>query len=141
MPSPPSSQTSSSFQDQVNALRNFDPVRLTEEVITNGEDWADLDAAASLLEETRKTVLAKRALEFIEGSLDSGRARPMSATQAELNAQADETYEQHLTMMVEARKNANRARVRYDLGRMRLELLRTAQATLRNEMRLSGYTT
>lgn len=130
-----------SIADQVSALRNFDPARLTAEVIEQGETWADLDAAASALEETRKTVLAKRALEFVESSLSSGKARAMSAAQAELNALADPTYEEHLNLMVEARKNANRARVRYDLGRMRLELLRTAQATLRNEMRMSSFNT
>lgn len=129
-----------SISEQVSALRNFDPARLTAEVIDQGETWADLDAAASALEETRKTVLAKRALEFIEDSLSGGKARAMSAAQAELKALADPTYEEHLNLMVEARKNANRARVRYDLGRMRLELLRTAQATLRNEMRMSSFT-
>lgn len=129
------------LQEQVNALKNFDPARLTAEVIDDGEAWADADAAASVLEETRKTVLAKRTLDFIESSLASGKVRAMSVAQAEMNALADPTYEEHLTIMVDARKNSNRARVRYDLGRMRLELLRTAQATLRNEMRMSGYTT
>lgn len=129
------------IQEQVQALRSFDPAKLTAEVIDKGEEWADLDAAASVLEETRKTILAKRALEFVESSLSAGKGRAMSVAQAELNALADPTYEEHLNMMVEARKNANRARVRYDLGRMHLELLRTAQATLRNEMRMSGYTT
>jgi hypothetical protein len=129
------------LQEQVNALRNFDPMRLTHDVIEDGETWADADAAASALEETRKTVLAKRTLEFIEASLSSGKARAMSVAQAEMSALADPSYEDHVLMMVDARKNSNRARVRYDLGRMRLELLRTAQATLRNEMRMSGYTT
>jgi predicted nicotinamide N-methyase len=135
------SDTNPTLQEQVNALRNFDPVRLTHEVIEDGELWADADVAASALEETRKTVLAKRTLEFIEGSLLAGKARAMSVAQAEMNALADPTYEEHVLLMVDARKNSNRARVRYDLGRMRLELLRTAQATLRNEMRMSGYTT
>lgn len=131
----------STLNDQVNYLRNFDPSALANEVIGLGEEWADLDAAASALEETRKTVLAKRTIEFLEGSLSVGKTRGMSVAQAETNALADPTYESHLELMVEARKNANRARVRYDMGRMRLELLRTHQATLRNEMRLSGYTT
>lgn len=129
----------STINKQVQDMRNFDPAALANEVIALGEEWADMDAAASALEETRKTVLAKRTLEFIEGSQSLGKARGMSVAQAETNALADPTYETHLELMVEARKNANRARVRYDLGRMRLELLRTHQATLRNEMRLSGF--
>jgi len=29
-------------------------------------------------------------------------------------------------------------RVRYDMGKMKLELMRSLQATMRNEMRMSG---
>ena len=39
--------------------------------------------------------------------------------------------------MVLRRKDANRARVRYDMGRMKLELMRSLQSTLRNEMYLN----
>lgn len=130
--------TTPNLNDQLALLRNFDPHRLANEVIAVGEEWADLDAAAAVLEETRKTVLAKRVIEFVEAAGASGK-RGMSVAQAEMQALADPTYEAHLETMVSARKNANRARVRYDLGRLRLELLRTAQATLRNEMRLSSH--
>jgi len=125
--------------DQVALLRNFDPNKLAAEVIADGEQWADLDAAASVLEETRKVVLAKRTLEFLEAGTIGGK-RVTSVAQAELNALADPTYGQHLDDMVDARKNANRARVRYDLGRLRIEMLRSALATARNEMRISGFT-
>lgn len=119
-------------------LRDLDPARLTEEVIDDGNRWVDLDAAASVLEESRKSVLAKLILDCVENSLAGGAKRPISATQAEYHALADESYKTHIELMVEARKAANRARVRYDLNRKKLDLLQTAHATLRQEMRMAG---
>lgn len=125
-------------------LKDFDPHKLTREVIIVGEEWADQDAAASALEETKKTLLAKLSLEHQSGSYSSGalgeKPKAMSAVQAEMKALADPAYEQHLQLMVIARKESNRARVRYDLGKMRLELIRSLQATMRNEMRMTGQT-
>jgi hypothetical protein len=114
-------------------LKNFDPEKLTESVITAGEEWADEDAAASALEETRKTLLAEITLEVQAAAMvEKGAKLPIS--QAEIRATADPRYREHIEQMVEHRKLANRARVRYDLGKMRLELMRSVQATLRNEM-------
>jgi len=122
--------------------KDFDPRRLTQEVIQIGEEWAEQDAAASVLEETRRTMLAKIVLELTESSFRGGSAgekpRVLSAAAAESRALADSRYEQHLELMVHARKEANRLKVRYDMGRMRLELMRSLQATMRNEMRMSG---
>lgn len=123
-------------------LKDFDPNRLTAEVVTLGEDWADKDAAATSLEETKKTLLARLTLEYISAGLTSGgageRPKSMPVSQAELKALADPRYEQHLDLMVNARQESNRMRVRYDMGKMRLELVRSLQATMRNEMRISG---
>lgn len=123
--------------------REFDPFRLTEEVIRLGEDWADKEAAASSLEESKKTLLASISLDYIAGGVSGAageRTKAMPVTQAELRALADIRYTTHLELMVAARKEAQIARVRYDMGRMRLELIRSQQATLRNEMRMSGIT-
>lgn len=126
-------------------LRDFDPHKLTHDVITVGEAWADNDAAASALEETKKSMLARLSLEYIAGGQSSGgvgeRPKAMPANQAEMKALSDPRYEMHLELMVAARKESNRARVRYDLGKMRLELMRSLQATMRNEMRMAGQTT
>lgn len=125
-------------------LRDFDPNRLTAEVIATGEQWVDKDAAASSLEETKKTLLARLTMDYISAGSTSGaageRPKAMPVSQAELKALSDPRYEQHLELMVAARQEANRMRVRYDLGRMRLELMRSLQATMRNEMRISGQT-
>jgi hypothetical protein len=125
-------------------FKQFDPVKLTHDVITLGEEWADKDAAASALEETKKTTLASIQLEYMDASRSSGlgeKPKAMPVSQAELKALSDPRYEQHLELMVLARKEANRSRVRYDMGKMRLELMRSLQATMRNEMRMSGNLT
>lgn len=124
--------------DEISALiHKFDPAALTQRVIAAGEDWADKNAAASSLEETRKSVLAKLAKEHARGaaSLGDGKARPMSMVAAEQAALADPRYEAHIELMVSARQQSDRARVRYDMGKMELELMRSLQATVRQELR------
>lgn len=132
---------SKDLQQLVEILKDFDPNKLTAEVITVGEAWADQDAAASSLEETRKTILAQLQLEYTLEGVSAGKGsekpKPMPASQAEMRALADPRYEQHLELMVEARREANRTRVRYDMGKMRLELYRSLQATMRQEMHMS----
>lgn len=131
------------FDALATILREFDPHKLTSEVALLGEDWADKDAAASCLEESKKTLLAQVTVEFmshgISGALGE-KPKPMPVSQAELRALADPRYEQHLDMMVLARQESNRTRVRYDMGRMRLELMRSLQATMRNEIRMNQIT-
>ena len=132
-------------QDELKALlgvlRDFDPHRLTQEVVALGESWAEQDAGASALEETKKTLLAKFTLENIEGGMRSGglgeKPKAMSVSQAELKALADTRYETHLELMVAARREANICRVRYDMGKMKLELMRSLQATMRNGMHMA----
>lgn len=122
-------------------MREFDPQRLTAEVVSLGEQWADCDSAASSLEETKKSLLAKLTLEYLSGSVSGGlgeKPKAVPVSHAELKALSDPRYEQHLELMVSARRESHRMRVRYDLGRMRLELMRSLQATMRNEMRMSG---
>lgn len=89
-----------------------------------GEEWADMDAAASLLEETRKSVLAKL--------MNESQAASIAAK--EMYALADEEYRKHIATMVTARKAANKARVRYDSARILAELRRSEESTRRAEM-------
>lgn len=132
------------MQNSVNieSLKSLiDPEKITKEVIEVGEEWAGLDAGASSLEETKKTLLAKLTLEYKEASRPGGigeaPAKKMSVAEAELKALTDPRYEAHLEQMVKAREEANRARVKYDLGKMKIELIRSLQATLRSEMNLA----
>lgn len=103
----------------------FDPTEIAERMRLAGEEWSDLDAAANMLEETRKSVLA----ELVNQSKGS------SIAAKESEALADPVYKLHITNMVNARKEANRARVKYDTARAWVELVRTSEATKRAELR------
>jgi hypothetical protein len=125
--------------------KDFDPQQLVQSAIDLGEEWADNNAAAEALEESKKSVLARYVIEYMEKGLQSAapgeRAKPMSAAAAEQRALAHPGFEMHLELMVNARKDANKSRVRYDMQKMTLELFRSKQATLRSEHRLGGMNT
>lgn len=112
---------------------NSDPHRLIQELIQRGEEWADLDAAASGFEETRHSVLGQMVTAFI------GQGR--SAVSAEHMARSSSMYQQHVAKMVEARRLANRAKVNYEAGKTFIDLARTQEATKRAEMNLGGRVT
>jgi hypothetical protein len=102
----------------------LDSDRAYDALIKSGDDWADKEAAASLLEETKKTVLAKLKLESDERS-DAAR---------ETVALCHPDYQAHVEAMVEARRQATRARVRYDGAKTLAELRRSEESTRRAEM-------
>lgn len=99
---------------------------LHAEIMQAGEKWADAEAAASLLEETRKSVLAKLMNESAVASI-AGK---------EMMALADPEYRKFVEGMVSARKTANKARVRYDSAKVLAELRRSEESTRRAEMTL-----
>ncbi len=102
--------------------RDFDPEAIYRRLEAAGDEWVDKNAAAEILEETKKTVLA----EIMTGFHGS-------AAERERLALADPVYRFHLVNMVKARKEANRARVRYDSVRVLAELRRTQESTRRAE--------
>lgn len=106
--------------------RKLDSDRAYDALIKAGEDWADKDAAACLLEENRKSVLAKYKNESGEKS-DAAR---------ETLALCHDNYLEHVAMMVEARRIANRARVKYDSAKVLAEMRRSEESTRRAEMTL-----
>ena len=106
-------------------MNDFDPEKLYHKLIEAGEEWSDKDAAANILEETKKTLLAELKTSY-QGS-DAERER---------NSLATSEYKLHLKNMVLARKEANRARVRYESMKMLAELRRTEASTRRAEMQL-----
>lgn len=103
---------------------SFDPDRLFHDLIDAGEEWADREAAAQILEETRKPLLHKIGTDSGEKA-ESGKERI---------AYASEDYHEHVTQMVEARRNANRAKVKYGAIQVLAEMLRTRESTRRAEM-------
>lgn len=103
----------------------FDPDAIAHALLDAGYEWADRLAAADALEEASKGVLGLCLLDY-DGKVDERQAR----------ARNDQRYTAHVAAMVEAKRHANRARVKYDVMRVKSELLRTKAANLRVEMGL-----
>ena len=102
--------------------------KIYAELISAGNAFADTDAAASLLEEAKHSMLSKLTNEQMLNT--------DSRIQAEQNAKASQTYQDYIAGMVEARRVANRARVRYQAIQTLAELRRSQESTRRQEMRL-----
>lgn len=103
----------------------FDPDRIYHKLTELGHEWVDKEAAADLLEETKKVVLAELSIRFSKDS--SSRAA------AEQSALAAPEYREHVVAMNSARRAANRARVDYDSIRALMEMRRTQESTRRAE--------
>lgn len=101
----------------------LDANRIAASLQELGDRWADENAAAAALEETRQSLYSRIAAEHI--------GKGESAAKAELLAKADPVYDEHLKAMVEARRKATRARVRYDVARIKAELMRSNASTER----------
>jgi len=105
-------------------MNTFDPNKLTEELVKAGYDWADTNAVATQLEELKKTLLSELSLGYPSlsnaAATDSARAMP--------------EYKTHILEMVEARRKANRAMVRYKGMQALNEGRRTLESTRRAEM-------
>lgn len=106
-------------------MSDFDPDKIYHELVTAGEDWADKDAAAYLLEKTEKSLLA----EIMNEQHGSNAER-------ERIARADPVFKLHVKNMAMAVKEANRAKVKYDSMKTLSELRRTQQSNLRAEMNI-----
>lgn len=104
----------------------MDADQIYDAITKAGEDWAEKQAAADLLEETRKSVLAKLMNEAPHTSMGG----------KEMQALADPEYKKFVEGMVSARKAANKARVRYDSAKVLAELRRSQESTRRAEMNL-----
>jgi len=97
---------------------------LYHKLVTAGEDWSDKDAAASLLEETKKSIIA--------GLKNESGANSNIAK--EDYAWEHQTTKCHIENMVKARHEANKAKVHYESIKTWIDLLRTKEATKRAEI-------
>src|SRR6266481_9538338 len=104
----------------------MDANEIFEKLEQAGQDWADKNSAADILEETKYTILSECMAQYPE---DSNAA-------AETKARADKKFKEHLSVMVAARKAANKAKVHYESIKTWIELHRTAEATERAKMNL-----
>lgn len=99
---------------------------LCDEAESAGIAWADAKSGYEALEKTKASVLAKG----MKGYFEEG----MNGTKAETHALADDDYLEHVRLMVKAGHAADRAKVRYDILRTRIELIRTNASTERAAM-------
>lgn len=104
------------------------PADVYKEFIRTGTDWSDKHGAAELLEGTLKSLKAQLSLEAKD-------AEGCSMTQAEAIALSTNTYRDAMKSAVEARTEANKARVVYDATKALFEAQRTAEASERAAMR------
>jgi len=105
-----------------------DPSELASELSKRGLEWADAEAAAQAMEETKKILLAELSLQY------PGESRAAATDKAT----ADPAYKLHITQMVTARKEANRALVRYRTYQVFVDLERTQESTRRAEVKAFG---
>jgi len=110
----------------------FDPEKIYKGLVEAGNDWADKEAAANLLEQTKKTYLAQ---------LQTQHFPTDSATGGEQKALARPEYKDHITAMVNARKEANKAQVKYYSMRTLASLRQSEAANARIENQMSNLTT
>lgn len=107
-------------------MRDIDKIH--HNLVTLGETWAELDAAASQLEQARHSVRSQLAIRH----LNEG----MPANKSEMLAEADPVYVDHLKAMVDFRKQANLAQVNYKAAQVWVDLYRSENATKRAEMKI-----
>jgi hypothetical protein len=107
-------------------VRYIDTDALCNEAEEAGMAWADAKAAYEALEQTRRSVLAQ--------SVKSYLTEGMPANKAETMGLAETRYLDFLARMVRAGHAADRARVKYDILKTRIELLRTNASTERAAM-------
>lgn len=106
----------------------FDPDKIEMEIRRLGEDLAGHHAAASLLENMRKSIRAK--LWFVAPN-------DLKAVEARNNwADAHDEYVTFIKSMIAAREEADRARARYESFKIYVDLKRTAAATERAMMQI-----
>ena len=97
--------------------------KIYERLVNEGDDWADKHAAAELLEGTLKQVFSQCVLNH--------RKSGAPVNECEHNANNDPDYLQARESAVEARREANRAKVRYNAANAWFEAQRTAEASHR----------
>lgn len=107
---------------------DLDPRKIAHDIETHGAEWANLKAAADLLEKTNKALLAQLT--------NKARAESpgISRREAQDLAEGSAEYAAHITKTVGLRRDANLARVKYEAAQVRFEAMRTVEATKRAEM-------
>lgn len=90
-------------------------------------EWADLDNAARLLEETKSAVLAQRMADFGD----------IPVSRAEQQVKASKDWHDFVVSIVEARTLANRKKIELEFYRMRFAEWQSHEANDRIERKLA----
>jgi len=104
----------------------INPNEVYEKLRLSGEEWAEADYLASLFEETRRSLKSK----LMVGSGET------SVAKAEMVAEANDEYREHIKKMVDLRRLAIRAKVKYDSVKAWVEMTRTLEASNRAQMNM-----
>lgn len=104
----------------------MDNLPWSEQFRIAGEDWAEKEAAASLLEDSKSAVMAQRQVMLGD----------MAVNKAEQTVKASPEWMEYIEKTVEARKEANLAKVSMEVMRMRFTEWQSAEANQRAEARL-----
>ena len=96
------------------------------QLVNAGEDWAELQAAYNILEDTKSAILAKLMLNSAASSVAA----------REIEAKASKEYTDHVKHTQDAMKEALKAKVNYESIKIWIDLKRSEEATRRAEMKL-----
>ena len=96
------------------------------EIIDAGKDWADKDAAAGILEDSKHSILAQ-----IANTIDE-----KSNAARESQARAHPDYISFVEKLGKARKDRNLSRVKYDAAKTLASLRQTQESLKKAEMGL-----
>lgn len=92
-----------------------------------GEDWADKEGAAQLLEDCKSSVMAQRQVAL---------GGDMPVNRAEQTVKASPEWVEYITNTVNARKAANLAKVQLEALKMQYNEWNNAEANARTEKRM-----
>ena len=99
---------------------------LSEQYRLAAREWCEADAAATLLEETKSAMLAKR----------MAACGDIPVSKAEMKVKASAAWEDYISAMVEARKRASLLKVELEYIRMKYFEWQSEGANRRAEMKL-----
>lgn len=99
---------------------------LSEEFRIIAKEWADLDAAANILEQTKSAVLSQMMAKLGE----------MPVSHAERQVKSTVEWSDHVKAIVDARHLADKKRLQLEYIRMKFQEWQSANANMRHEARL-----
>lgn len=104
----------------------LNPQEVYEKYRLAGISWANLDGDASRLEEMRKSTRSQIMISFGD----------MSVNKAEMLAEANQSYIDHVEKMVAARTAANIARAEWEAIKVWVDVTRSLESSRRAEMQI-----